>query len=484
MRLPPRGLVGGALFVGLALTLAACPGAPTTPQVAGGARGAGKGAAGCSGPHADACRRAQGMIASASAFSNVKHDYILDPTSTFAPGRGLEQGADGTWSAIPTACAQTKSGPRPAKLDTQTIDFGYVGVAVDNVLVAADADIMPFLAAGGSASVHKVKLVAIAFVRDLDPQFFDASDSVSFAAGCACGRATHFVGAVKVGGMLSYELDVRAGEAHGRALELVKAKIEASATDVTETRVGDLEVEGLEAQLRGGPMATAPLTFRVKNPVPIAYAVYPIADVCKFALPEPEVSPAPVDFGEVPYGKDATRLLHVVNRAAIDLTATLGPRTVDVPAHGSVDFPVTWIPRGETVGCESQIREETLVFTPKDPTTPAVPRQQSVRIVENVRTGRGGILRAEHVDTGEARAPDYAATVRDWTCPEDYVLVGCHAEHAQCSDAQKDCSQDFSLTANQVGNGCHIGCNGPHGYLSKSWCRFDAVMECRLRCTK
>ena len=44
-----------------------------------------------------------------------------------------------------------------------------------------------------------MSLVAVAFVRDLDPQFFGASEEVAFGGeACTCGRATHFVGSVKI----------------------------------------------------------------------------------------------------------------------------------------------------------------------------------------------------------------------------------------------------------------------------------------------
>jgi len=473
-----------SLLLGLAPL--ACPSSP--PKTAG-ADNADKG---CAGSAAPSCRGARALLASATAFSNVKHDYILDPTSSFAPGRGVELADGASWRAVPTACAVAQSRKTSAPASGDAIDFGFVGVSVDNVLVGADADITPLLSAGGSGATHHVRLVAMAFVRDDDPQFFDASDQVSFAGtACSCARATHFVGAVKLGGMLAYEIGARAGEVHATAFALAKARLEASDASIEETRIGGLEVEGLEEALgaegagaKGAPAEPKPLRFHVKNPVPVAYAVYPMSDVCRFALPVPDVTPLPVDFGVVPYDKDGARLVHVVNRAAIDLVATVGggARPFDIPARGSADVPLTWRPMGDEPGCDAQTREETLVFAPKDTSAPAVPRQQSVRLVESVRSGHGDVRRSERVDTGEGRLIDYATTVRDWTCPKDHVLAGCRAEHAECADARHDCSQDFALTAREDANGCHFGCAGPRGILSKTYCRFDAVMDCRLRC--
>jgi hypothetical protein len=486
--------------------LVACPG--MRPSLDGrGAHGGGDGAitGACGGLDRIACDRARGMISAATAFSNVKHEYILDPTSSFAPGRGLEKTESGAWIATTTACAEPHAPNKGQSVDAARIDFGYVGVAIDNVLVAADADLTPYLAAGGSAAVHKVRLVAIAFVRDNDPQFFDASDEVTAVegpvAGCACGRATHYVGAVKIGGLLAYETEVRSMEVHARALEFVKARLEGGDARVTETRVGGLEVQGLGdiGVIGGGNGATSqPLSFKVTTPVPIAYAVYPIADVCKFSLPAPEVTPAPLDFGEVPYGREGTRLLHIVNRAPIDLFASYRGNLIDVQARASFDLEVRWAPDGDASGCDAQVREEAIVFTPRDPRLAVTPRQQSVRVVEHVRTGRASAQVRVHVDTGEARAPDYAATARDLACPPDFVVSACRTENAQCGaggagsgangagrSSGLACAENgYALSAAPSGSGCHFACSGPSSYLplASNSCRFDAVVDCRLRC--
>ena len=492
-----RRVMGAAIALA-ATALAACPAQRPALEGRGGA-GAGL-AASCGGLGASACDRARGMLSAATAFSSVKHEYILDPTSSFAPGRGLEKTVSGAWSATTIACAQPHAPARAPNVDAARIDFGFVGVAIDNVLVSADADLTPYFAAGATADVHKVRLVAIAFVGDDDQQFFDATDDVTAAdgpdAGCACGRATHYVGAVKLGGLLAYETEVRAAEVHARALDFVKARLEAGDAHVTETRVGGLEVEGLDVAgassvpptpltAESSRRAVRPLSFKVTTPVPIAYAVYPIADVCKFALPAPEITPAPVDFGEVPYGHEASRLLHIVNRAPIDLFASYRGQIINVRARASLDLEVRWAPDGDAPGCEAQVREEAIVFTPRDTRLVVTPAQQSVRVVEHVRTGRDATSVRVHVDTGDARAPDYRATARDVACPPDFVASACRTENAQCGGDSGACTQSgYALAAAPLGNGCHFACSGPSSFLpfASNYCRFDAVVDCRLRC--
>lgn len=466
--------------------LVACPHPALDPHLGSGS---------CAGLEASECGRARGLLAAASAFGNVKHEYLLDPASAIAPGRGVQHDAEGAYSILPTKCAQERShpgaptAPADTKVDRTTIDFTYVGIAIDQHLVSADADLTPWLSAGGEGSEKKVSLVALAFVRDLDPQFFGASEDVAFAGeGCNCGRATHFVGSVKLGGVLSYEMRVRSGEVHGRALEFFKARLAAGDSRITQTVVGGLEVEGLDAAMgvtsKDASAAPKPLAFKVKNPVPIAYALYPLSDVCRFAFPMPEVSPEVLELGDVPYGKEETRLLHIVNRAAIDLRATIGERTFAVPALGSADVPLAWTPNGQALGCEVQTREEILQFTPRDGDAPVTPKTQSVRVTARVRTGKPIFKRHEHIDTGVHRKPEYAATKREWTCPPDYALSGCRTESAQCGDGR--CTTDgYAVNAEPIENGCRFGCTGPEGLLpgiSSMFCRFDAVMECRLRC--
>lgn len=485
--------VGGRASAGIAvaaLFLSACPRAPDLGDAA--KPGAQAGGAACAGLETSECGRAKGLLSAASAFGNVRHEYLLDPTSAMVPGRGVQRAEGGSYTVLPTRCASergTAATREPARVDPSTIDFSYIGVAIDQALVAADADLAPWLSAGGEASERKVSLVAVAFVRDLDPQFFTASDDVAFGGdACTCGRATHFVGAVKMGGLISYEMRVRASELHGRALDFVRARVAAGDTRISQTVVGGLEVDGLEhapgAALAPNNGTTVPLTFRVKTPVPIAYALYPLADVCKFAFPAPEVSPDTLDFGEVPFDREETRLVHVVNRASIDLRATLGERTFAVPALGSIDVPLMWRPSGQTAGCQSQTREDTLLFYPRDESAPVTPKMQSVRVVSHVRTGKASWSRHEHIDSGSGRKPDYASTRREWTCPTDYVVASCRTDKPQCGDGK--CTSDgYAVNAEPGPNGCHFGCKGPEGLLpaiSSNYCRFDALMECRLRC--
>jgi hypothetical protein len=437
--------------------------------------------AACAGLDQHACGKANQLLGAASSFGNVRHEYLLDPASSLAVGRGVARGEGGAYSVLPTRCAVTRGAADPGKVDPSTIDFSYVGVSIDHTLVSADVDLAPWVSAGGEESERSVALVAVAFVRELDPQFFTASegDVVFGGESCSCGRATHFVGSVKMGGLIAYEMRVKSGELRGRALDFVKARVAAGDARVTQTTVGGLEIEGLDHVSDGKPLG-----FRVKTPVPIAYAVYPLSDVCTFAFPLPDVSPETVDFGEVPYERDATRLVHVVNRASIDLRASLGDKTFAIPALGSADLPVSWRPSGATAGCHEEIREDTIQFYPRDASAPVTPKQHSVRLRERVRTGKPDFLRHEHIDSGSGRKPDYGTTKREWTCPPDYVVASCKTEKAQCGDGS--CTTDgYSVNAEPGTNGCKFACKGPESFLpglSSHFCRFDAKMECRLRC--
>src|SRR5581483_63597 len=159
---------------------AACgaPATPVTPNSPGGKA--------CGGLDDASCSRARGLLAAATTFSNVKTELILDPTSSFAHGRGLVRGEDGAWSAIPTQCARPTS-TSAAQVDASTVDFGYVGIAVGSTLIGADVEVAPYFSGGGEAGLHKVKLVAVAYVRDLDPQFFDATDEIAYTGdACTC----------------------------------------------------------------------------------------------------------------------------------------------------------------------------------------------------------------------------------------------------------------------------------------------------------
>ena len=107
---------------------------------------------GCGGLGGEACGRARGLLAAATSFSNVEHAYLLDPTSSFAPGRALVRADAGMWSALPSACAKPQA-PDGGKVDATTVDFGFVGVSIDSILLSADADVSPMFSAGASAPI-------------------------------------------------------------------------------------------------------------------------------------------------------------------------------------------------------------------------------------------------------------------------------------------------------------------------------------------
>jgi hypothetical protein len=421
------------------------------------------------------------LLDAAKSFGNVEHDFVLDPTSALVPGRGLEKTAAGAWKLTPLECATAKQAGVTAEAATTDIDFSYVGLAVDSTLVGADADLSPYFAAGAEASVHTLRLTAIAIVRDRDPQFFRAGTSLRMGEGaCECGRATHFASAVKYGGMLAYETTVRKSDVHASALGLFRARLAANDGTVKQVSIGGLVVTGLDAAGKG---TYAPLSFKVNKPVPVAYATYPVSDVCEFAFPEPDVSPSPLDFGAVS-GAPAERLLHVQSRAPIDSLVTYNELTVMLPAEGSVDIPVRWSDTSAKQGCHLDTREEALQVRPKDSAARAVPKELSVRISERALTGAPVAVQREHLDSGEARRPDYAATNKTYRCPEHYVPSACRVENAACADG-KGCTIDgYVVRSERTQEGCHFECAGPTSYLiGKNACRFDAITECVQSCT-
>jgi hypothetical protein len=467
----------------LAAALTACPGArmPTLRNAA---------TQSCGGLADTECDRAKGLLSAATSYGNVAHEFLLDSTSTLAPGRGIQKLAGGAYAPIPTECARPTAGHLTANGDaksdgaanTEQLDFTYVGLAVDQALVAVDADLAPFLAVGAEGSTHTIRLVALAFVRDRDPQFFEGTSALSSEGNsCQCGRASHFIGSVKYGGMLAFETSVKSGEVHGKAFDLIKAKMSAKSADLRQVSTGGLEVLGLDEMLKGG--ASRPLKFRVNNPVPVAYAVYPITDVCRFAFPTPEVAPALVDFGELPAGKTATRLVHIQNRASIDVRALYKDQTFALAAQGSMDLPVTLRTDAEHESCEPVVAEESITFVPASKDVAAVPREHAVRLGLRAITGKASAQKRVRIDSGEARRPEYAATDRTTSCPRDYVVAGCRAESAACGDNLSCSSPLYRITAEERANGCHFACSGPNSVLSGgNFCRFDGVTDCRLRC--
>jgi hypothetical protein len=504
-RARPAPRVARAGILALAMALSGCPSAPPLPGMpAASARAASQrpplpacGTAKCTG--------AQSLMAAMSAYGNVRHDFLLDSASSLSPGRGLERHADGTYTPVPAACARPKqapapkaaagerplvSGKAPAAAGAREIDFRYVGVAVDSVLVGGDVDLAGYFGAGGSIDKRRVRLVAMALVSDDDPQFFEATEDVTPAASggaCGCGRATHFVGAVKRGAMVSYELDVTAGEAHGSALSFIKARLEKGDQAVTMTTVGGLRLSGLDLAAAKPTVAAGPaeLRFEVTQAVPIAYAVYPVADVCRFALPEPEIAPLPLDLGVVPYGSAASRPVHIVNRAAVDVKVVAAGREVDVPAFGSIELPLVWSPDGNTVGCERRTKEEPIVVRARDPRAPVTPRERTVLVPLQVTTGMPTFSKHEPVATERARAPDYNKASVDWTCPAGYVVEQCETQLARCLSPSHSCMSDgYRLTADENGQlGCRFRCTGPKSTLwGDNGCEYTAAMTCALWC--
>ncbi len=461
--------LASSALVGSVIT--ACAGRPELPGgPSDGVRG------GCSALGKSACKESDGLLSAVSAFSNVDHDFLLDPTGSYAPGRGVTRHAGG-YKLTTQACAEPKAGQ--SSVDQATIDYSYVGLAVDDMVVGADAELVPLISAGAESQVHKVKLVAVAFVRDKDPQFFSPSGAVTYEEDrCACGGATDFIGSVKVGGMLAYEILVRSGEVHGKALEFVKAKLRAEDTTLKQTVVGGLEVSGLEEMMEKGARSK-PLKFVVKNPVPVAYALYPLSDVCRFSLPEPEVSPPKLDFGDVPYGKEATRYVHVVNRSPLELRALVQGNTFAVPGLGTTEIPLVFKPEGSEVACEAMRREEALVFHPRDE-APVTPKSHSMRVETSVRSGAGEVLKVENVDSGESHRQDWEMAKRDVACPRDYLAD-------TCTVAKEDGCGESGVHVEAVAEGgvCHFAAKAKASFLptlKSRYCRYQATAKCRLKC--
>ncbi|WP_437675640.1 hypothetical protein [Sorangium sp. So ce131] len=516
---------GALLLLGGLASALGCPGPPEVPVPPARRAGGPAVAPGCKG---SGCSQADALIAAARAFSDVRHDYLLDTSSAMVPGRGMSRSAAGVFSPVGVACARRKAevaapatraaagapagtgapaaagapAPAPAAAEVtgapapgqgeRAIDFRYVGIAVDSVLAGADVDLPAYFSAGGTVDKRRLRLVAMALVADEDPQFFEPTEDVVPApgGGCACGRATHFIGAVKRGAMVAYETDVTAGEAHGTAMGLFKARIAAGDRRVTMTSVGELSIQGVE----GAPVAGAPdggpafgaLRMEVKKAVPLAYAIYPVADVCRFSLAEPEITPLPLDFGVVPYGATATAQAILRNRAQVDVRVTHGERTVEVPAHGSAELTFSWTPEGNTAACEQQTRRETFVVQPKDPAAPVVPRERAVPVPQQVTTGMPTFSRHEPIATETGRSPDYSRASVDWTCPAGYVVDQCEPQLASCLSSTGSCNAEgYRLTAEATpdGRGCAFRCTGPSSSLwGDHGCTYTAAMVCRLGC--
>jgi len=450
-----------ALGAAGALALSACPRAtqpPLDPR------------APCAALDRNACLRARALVIAATTYADEQHDVILSGRRVVSPGAGLRPTAEG-WKSTGEACARAAGRPVPS-IDATTIAYAFAGVAVDGTLVAADADLAPLL--GAPPSVHEVRLMAIAFARDLAPTSFESTSSVVVHAAddsCTCGDATHFAGVTRYGATLSLELRAPRDATHERAIDFVRRALGDPRFAVRESNTG-LTLGGLESLLDGD---SRPLVFHLGATAPIAYVASPLEDVC--TLPTPEVSPASLDFGVAPYGTQATRTVHVVNRAAVELEALVGARTIPLPARGTIELPLLWTPDGDALRCETQTRDESILFVParRDPNRDAEAAvERRARVFETVRTGRPHAEQLERVDVTIRRAADYAATARDWTCPADYVRSGCRVENG---------TDGFTVTAETRGDrACHFACSGPPPAKTPVACRFDAVMECALKC--
>jgi hypothetical protein len=209
------------LTLSAASTLTACAAAKTPENAANGGV-----SSACGKLDDEDCAKVRGMLSAMDSFSSIHEELVLDTRSTLAPSCGIA-----------------------AHIDSNAIDFSYVGVAIDDAIVDGASPISRVVRAGDEARLYTVRLFALAL-------------------------ATHSVGAVKYGGMLSYETTVKGAELKGgTVLDVVKAKLLASDADVREVTVGGLEVTGLDE--------ARPRDFNVKNPVPIAHAVHATSDGCR-----------------------------------------------------------------------------------------------------------------------------------------------------------------------------------------------------------
>jgi hypothetical protein len=416
----------------------------------------------------------------APTYADERHDFLLTAGTPIPPGAGLRRSAEG-WRRSGVTCARASveegAKTRAARFDLSAVPYAFVGLAVDSALVSADADLAPLLGVDGPAT-HQVRLVAVAFARDLAPPAFRATPSlVASSRGdtCACGDATHFAASTKVGALLSYDFQAPRSDAHVRALDFVRAALGAPRLAVHETRLGGLALEGLDRALAGTP---EPLLFHLTRAVPLALEATSLTELCDF--PAPEISPSPLDFGVAPYGTEARRTVHVVNRSPVDLQALLGASTFALPARGAIDLPLHWTPDGDAPGCETQTRDEIIPFlrAGRDPSRTTVsPLPRTARVLETVRTGRPSVERVEPITIASGHAEPPSAN--DWTCPKDFVRASCSATRLDCGDGGL-CDQPAENVQVELrgANVCHFSCRDPGNH-----CRFTARMTCAIRCT-
>jgi hypothetical protein len=462
------------------LALVACPRSPSPKTDL---------TAPCPSLDAAACARARALAVVANGYVDEQHDYLLVDTVSAKLGAGVARTGSG-WRPLPLACAR-QHGPAPApKLDLGTVDYAFVGVVVDGTLVSADADVAPLLPLLPAGRLHEVRLLAFALVHDAALSPLEEAGSVveTPSGGCSCGEATHFVGPERYGAFVSFAFQVPGSDRHVRAGDVVRAALGDPRAKVREARRGELVIDGLDerALARAGSKGASPHerlegapAFHVLRAVPIAFSAEPIAELCDF--PAPEVWPSPLDFGFAPYGTEVKRVVHVANRAAVPLRAVLGADTFLVPPSGTVDLTLRWTPDGDAPGCESQTRDEAIPFLRAGVAAEPVPR--TARVLETIRAGPPTAEHREHLDVSGAR-PDYGSTVRDWSCPRDFVRTACRAENAACADGHGCTTDGYAVTAEARGeNACHFACSGPGSSDPPAYCRFDAAIECKIRCS-
>jgi len=455
-------LRAAALGLTLALALGACP------------RPARVRADPCATLDAPACDRARALVLATLTYQDEQHDLLLTAGRALPEGSGIRRAPQG-WQQIPAACALA-SPAAPAPSDG-AVDYAFVGVAIDGTLVAADADLSPLL--GAPPEKHDVRLLAIA-LEAAPPRAWNAGPSLIVKAAddsCTCEGATHFAGSLRHGATLAYAMTAPRDATHVRAVDFVSAALGDARFAVREANDG-LVIDGLSALLDG---RAHPLTFHLTSPSPVAMDAAPLADVCTFAAPV--VTPSPLDFGVAPYGASATRDVHVVNRAPIDLEAIVGARTIPLPAHAAIDLALRWTPDGDAQRCETQTRDESILFLPawRDRSGDAgAPIGRRARVLETIRTGKPRVERRERFEPSLGSRDD-AKRAHEWSCPRDFKVAACRAENAVCGDGRACTTGGYATVAEARGDeGCRFDCREPAA--PGTFCRFDAAMECVLAC--
>ncbi len=432
----------------------------------------------CATLDARACERARALVLAALTYQDEQHDLILTAGRVLPEGSGLRRAPQG-WQPVPAACALAS--PEVPAASDGAVDYAFVGVAIDGTLVAADADLSSLL--GAPPAKHEVRLVALA-LQAAAPRAWNAGPSLVLKAAddsCTCEGATHFAGAVRQGATLAYVMTAPRDAAHVRAVDFVSAALGDARFAVREANDG-LVIDGLPALLDG---RAHPLAFHVTSPSPVATDAAPLDDVCTFAAPE--VTPSPLDFGVAPYGASATRDVHVVNRASIDLEAIVGARTVPLPAHGAIDLALRWAPDGDAQRCETQTRDESILFLPAwrgasgSAGDAGAPTGRRARVLETIRTGKPRVERIERFERSQSAPARDDKRARDWSCPRDFKVAACRAENAVCGDGHACTTGGYAAVAEPRGDeGCRFDCREPAA--PGAFCRFDAAMDCVLAC--